>query len=180
MFSTTSRLGRASLAATRAPKASFSACSSRRRRSSAKARRPSPTSLARWSSCRRPRTRLSSTTRSTTGVPTTRHLLKLLTQAFQGELPSDAARPLDPVSDLTGEPLRLTDHPAGRGEQSAVALPKPRLALRSLGACRPRNIEHAQFDAPAAVAKPRADLAGDGGDLLHRPDQHPYAVPEQA
>ena len=108
------------------------------------------------------------------------HLLKLLTQAFQGELPSDAVRPLDPVSDLTGEPLRLTDHPAGRGEQSAVALPKPRLALRSLGACRPRNIEHAQFDAPAAVAKPRADLAGDGGDLLHRPDQHPYAVPEQA
>src|SRR5271166_257567 len=91
-----------------------------------------------------------------------------------------AVRPLDPVSDLTGEPLRLTDHPAGRGEQSAVALPKPRLALRSLGACRPRNIEHAQFDAPAAVAKPRADLAGDGGDLLHRPDQHPYAVPEQA
>src|SRR5208337_4988193 len=79
-----------------------------------------------------------------------RHFLELLTQAVQGELPYGAPRLLDPVGDLTGEPLRLTDYPAGRGEQFAVALLEPLLALRSLGARRPRDIEHAQFDAPAA------------------------------
>ena len=51
------QIGYASSPATRTPRASFSACSNRRRRSTARARRPNPTSSARWSSCRRPKTR---------------------------------------------------------------------------------------------------------------------------
>ena len=109
-----------------------------------------------------------------------RHFLDLLTQAFQGELLDDAARPFHPLGDLPDEPLRLANHPAGRSKQPAVAPLQPFLALRSLGARRSGNVEHAQFDAPAVVAEFRADVADDRGDLLHRPRKNPNAVAEQA
>jgi hypothetical protein len=74
----------------------------------------------------------------------------------------------------------LADHPTGRSKQPAVAPPQPLLALRSLGARRSGNVEHAQFDAPTAVAQFRSDVADDRGDLLHRPRQNPHAVAKQA
>ena len=62
----------------------------------------------------------------------------------------------------------------------AVASPKPLLALRSLGARRSGNVEHAQFDAPAAVAEFGAHVADDRRDLLHCPRENPHAVAKQA
>jgi hypothetical protein len=41
------------------------------------------------------------------------HRIDFKTQAFQRDLLDDGARPLDAIGNLLGEPLRLTDHPAG-------------------------------------------------------------------
>ena len=81
---------------------------------------------------------------------------------------------------VNGFGVRLPDHPAGRGEQFAIGPLELVLALRALGARRPRNIEHARFHAAPAVAQFRPDLARDLADLLHRPRQHPHPIPQQA
>ena len=99
---------------------------------------------------------------------------------FKHQLLQDVRRPLHAVGDLLGKPLRLSDYSAGRVEQSAVSALEPRLALRALGARRPRDIEHPQFHAATCGRAVGSSLTRDLADLLHGADQHPHPVAQQA
>ncbi len=108
------------------------------------------------------------------------HRLDLVTQAVERELRQHAGGLFDAGGDLAGEALGLADHAARRIEQMAIGPLEPVLAGLGFGARRPRDPEHAQLDAAAAVAQGGAGRAGNRGHLLHRADQHPHPVAEQA
>ena len=109
-----------------------------------------------------------------------RHRVEFVTQTFQCQLLQDVRRSLDSFGDFLGEPFCLSHHPAGRIEQFAVSQLELLLALRSFGARRPRDVEHPQFHGAAAVPQFGTGLTCDRGDLLHRADQHPHPVAQQA
>src|SRR3974377_1608699 len=85
------------------------------------------------------------------------HPLELFAQPLQCNLLQKVRGLLHSLAYLLREPFRLSDHPARRVEQPAIALLQSIPIERPFRACYPRDLKQPQLHAPAAVAQLGSD-----------------------
>ena len=108
------------------------------------------------------------------------HRVELLAQAFERQLLQNAPGALRSSNNFFGEPLRLSNHSAGRIEQLAIGSIEPFSALLGSGARRPGDVQDPQLHAASAVAQLGASLSGDLADPFRGPVRTSHAVAQQA
>src|SRR6266481_2753397 len=107
------------------------------------------------------------------------HGVQINAVLLDGGLRDEVRVALEAADHLAYEALGLSDRPPRDGQQPAIALLQPILALLAAAATDPTDLQHAAAGAPGAIAQFGTGCVGQLLDLLHRPRQHPHAVAQQ-